>query len=113
MKGQPLTIRAPGRRHIVTQRRKLEQARALKNSDPGTAGEAFQQAVSTAEQLYAGDNEDPRYQAKLIHCLQELSVYLHDTGRREEVDAYSQRAGALAEELLKNHAHYQGHGSPM
>ena len=84
----------------------LEQGFVLRTSDPDTAENAFRQALSTAEQLYAHDSNDPRYQAKLIHCLQELAVYLNEIGRREEVETYSKRSGALAQELLTNHLEF-------
>jgi tetratricopeptide (TPR) repeat protein len=39
----------------------------------------------------------------LIHCLDELSVYLHERGRSNEADVPSRRAADLATELLDSH----------
>jgi tetratricopeptide (TPR) repeat protein len=88
----------------------LEKALQLRAENVSEAETAHQRAIALSDQLHSDDKQEPRYLAKLVNCLDEYSVFLHNLGR-SEADEPSRRAAELAEELLASHpdflsAHY-------
>ena len=85
----------------------LKKATSLREKDPVLAEDAYLRALSLANELHAEKQDDPRYLAKLINCLDEYAVYLESSKRHDEAESQSQRAATLAKKLLESHPDFR------
>jgi serine/threonine protein kinase len=81
----------------------LDKAKSLRVNDHHAADRAYRDAIAEATQLVAATKDVPGNRARLIHALEDYSIFLGDTGRDAESLQRSIEAGELAQSLVNEY----------
>jgi serine/threonine protein kinase/tetratricopeptide (TPR) repeat protein len=84
----------------------LSRAYSLRRDAADDAMQAFEQAVDMAKELSVERSAQPHGKAKLIHCLHEYAVFLHDHGKADASRRCQAEARVLLQQLIAENPGY-------